>query len=520
VSLRKKPDSPEDHLSLPPRQAWEEPPADGWTSYLGGLGLETLAVAGAFAALVGIWRLVELARRLEAESVTGAAQAAHAAGGRSPLSVVIWGAVCLLAAALVVLVWKRLGGIAFIGAMLTDHGRVARFGGRPPIWLDRPPAGLRLVHLSDLHVTEGERVRLVERRRPGGTAVLPTLLNSAELKSADVILVTGDVTDRGTALAWRCFLDLVARAGLTDKLIIVPGNHDLALVDPFGGLRDFRGTWYRNDRFGLVQLANLLKFCEAFASTGGGRRGQVLAGGAPVPYAEAWAAVEREVRPLVAELPSLPVPRQRLGRGYFARRARLRAYEQRIASARGRLQALFPVAVPLPEHEAVLFVLNSCTPVCRHPATNGLGWVGRPQYRRLRELAGFFAQPLKLLALHHHVVRRSEELSHRLLHRIVAKFTVLGDAGPLVRFCRAHKVRAVFNGHRHLSYKLRLPGGTVLIAAPSSTLGDDLARDHRPQFERYDLSHEVAEPTVGIYHEQVWPSPQAQLQSEKTGSIP
>ena len=94
------------------------------------------------------------------------------------------------------------------------------------------------------------------------------------------------------------------------------------------------------------------------------------------------------------------------------------------------------MAVPLPGQDAVLFVLNSCTPVCRHPSTNGLGWVGRAQYRRLDRLAGFFPQPLKLVALHHHVVRRRGGAGHDLVTRIVAKFTVLGDARPLVRFCR------------------------------------------------------------------------------------
>ena len=54
--------------------------------------------------------------------------------------------------------------------------------------------------------------------------------------------------------------------------------------------------------------------------------------------------------------------------------------------ARKRLLALFPVAVPY-DKDAVLFVLNSCTPTSRHPATNGLGWVGRAQSRRLDRLA-------------------------------------------------------------------------------------------------------------------------------------
>jgi hypothetical protein len=87
--------------------------------------------------------------------------------------------------------------------------------------------------------------------------------------------------------------------------------------------------------------------------------------------------------------------------------------------------------------------------------------------------------------------------------QLLAKFTVLGDARPLVRFCRAHQVRAVMNGHRHLSYQLRLDNGTVLLAAPSSTLGDELAHDPRPQFERYDIAEAAPGPTVGIFRRTV-----------------
>ena len=98
-------------------------------------------------------------------------------------------------------------------------------------------------------------------------------------------------------------------------------------------------------------------------------------------------------------------------------------------------------------------------------------------------------------------MRRAEELGHDLVSRIMAKFAVLGDARRVVHFCRKHGVRAVFNGHRHLSYQLRLPRRTVLMAAPSSTLGDELTHDPRPQFERYHLAPFVEEPTVGIYRE-------------------
>jgi hypothetical protein len=473
----------------PPRARWEEPHRDAWVSPLGGLGLEALTVMTAVASAVGAWRAFALARRLGA---------VPAQSGRFTLAM-LWCLVGLLALTLVLLVWRRLGGIALVGAMLTDHGRVARFGGRPPIWLDDPPEPrLRLAHLSDLHVTEGDHVRLVERQAPGGNAVLERLLARPELREADAIVITGDITDRGTALAWRCFLDMIGPARIADRLILVPGNHDLALVDSWDGLGDRRGGWRRHDRFGIVQLANLLKFGSAFAETAGGRRGFVLKDGAPVPYAQAWAEVEAAVRPVVEQLPDTPVPSQWLGKGFLARRKAIFAYHARVGAARGKLLRLFPVAVPVGD-DAVVFVINSCTPVSRHPATNALGRVGRSQYRRLNALARALPRLTKVIALHHHVVRRSEEQSHGLVARIFAKFMVLSDAQPLVRFCEDHGVRLVLNGHRHLSYQLRLRGGTVLIAAPSSTFGDELAHDPRPTFERYDLAATVTEPTVGIF---------------------
>jgi len=103
-------------------------------------------------------------------------------------------------------------------------------------------------------------------------------------------------------------------------------------------------------------------------------------------------------------------------------------------------------------------------------------------------------------------VRRAEERGRGFWTRVMAKFTVLGDSRPLVRFCRREGVRVVFNGHRHLSYQLRLPNGTVLMAAPSSTLGDELAEDPRPRIERYDVLPEPEPPSVGIYRFVVRPT--------------
>jgi 3',5'-cyclic AMP phosphodiesterase CpdA len=472
---------------LPARHSWEVPPRDGWGSTPLGLAVEVGAFLASVAAGLLTLKVVHAARHLSQTN------GLHLAFG-----VALFVFAFLLISAIGLYLWQRLSGLATLFAMLTDWGRAARYRGRPPVWLDAPPQdGLRVAHLTDLHIAEGARVRMVERLRPAGNQQLPRLLDRDELLEADVLIFTGDITDRGTSVSWRCFLDALEERGLAERAILVPGNHDIALVEHVR-----RTEALRSDRFGVVQLANLLKFGESFATTFGGTHGFVWNGKERVPYLEAWTVAERAVRPLVADLPSLPVPPLELFH-YRRQIADYRAYVDRIEAARLRLLDLFPVAVTIPERDAVLFVLNSSARVFRHPAMNAFGHVGRAQYRRLSRLAETAEESLKLVAVHHHVVRRAEERGTRLTDRFFAKFTVLGDARPLVRFCLQHGVRAVLNGHRHLSYQLRLPNGTVLLAAPSSTLGDELACDPRPQFDRYDVAKEAVAPSVGIYRRAV-----------------
>ena len=48
----------------------------------------------------------------------------------------------------------------------------------------------------------------------------------------DLVLVSGDMTDAGRATEWAEFLDAVARHPLSPtRMIILPGNHDLNIVD-------------------------------------------------------------------------------------------------------------------------------------------------------------------------------------------------------------------------------------------------------------------------------------------------
>ena len=507
----------------PPREPWEEPRPEGWGSSLPDLAFGLLRfTAGVGAALLAL-RMAHTARRMGRHRLADLEQV---------MVVGLWLLAAVLVVGLLVYLWRRLGGMAVLLAMVTDYGRVARMRGRPPVWLDGPPErGLRLAHFSDLHLGENPRVRLVERAAPAGNDAFSRLLDLEAVRSAELLLFTGDVTDRGTAGSWSYFLDELGRRGLLERTVLVPGNHDVNMVEHFENvraddLRRGRGRQrllhqaLRSDRLGIVQLANLYKFARAFSVTAGGRRGVVLASARPKPpespddgdlsrarvvddrevitFGEAWAAVEQEVRPLIEALPTLPVPPLTV-RGYLRQRRPYRAFERRLDEARERLLALFPIAIPLEGQDAALFILNSSTRVSRHPALNAVGYLGAAQCGRLDELARFVPQRMRLIAVHHHTARRAEEAGEDWKSRLFAKFQTLGDSFRLLRFCRERNVRAVLNGHRHLSYQVRLPSGTVLLAAPSSTLGDELAGDPRPQVELYTIAPEGNGPSVGIY---------------------
>ncbi len=106
---------------------------------------------------------------------------------------------------------------------------------------DERPAGgrtWRIAHLSDMHVV-GERYgfRLESGRSgPRGNERLSRLLAELETLHAsdplDAIVVSGDMTDAGRSSEWAEFLDAVLRhPRLAERMLIIPGNHDLNIVD-------------------------------------------------------------------------------------------------------------------------------------------------------------------------------------------------------------------------------------------------------------------------------------------------
>lgn len=94
-----------------------------------------------------------------------------------------------------------------------------------------------IAHLSDLHLTATGDGRRKEDRARGMNANLGRLLAHPPVREADLVLITGDVSDRGELAAWNVLWSSVREAGLDlAKVLVIPGNHDAACL----GLRRAR----------------------------------------------------------------------------------------------------------------------------------------------------------------------------------------------------------------------------------------------------------------------------------------
>lgn len=106
---------------------------------------------------------------------------------------------------------------------------------------DYPTAGTRtwrVAHLSDVHVV-GERYGFrIEcgRGGPRGNERFAQFMERLAAihaeKPLDIVLISGDMTDAGRSSEWAEFMDIMFRhPGLTARTLILPGNHDVNIVD-------------------------------------------------------------------------------------------------------------------------------------------------------------------------------------------------------------------------------------------------------------------------------------------------
>jgi predicted phosphodiesterase len=87
----------------------------------------------------------------------------------------------------------------------------------------------RILHLTDLHMTESEGVGLVEShgQRVEPLRVRLRAILEKEANEVDHIVVTGDVTDSGQEIEFQQIAELLHEYCQPSTTTIIPGNHDL-----------------------------------------------------------------------------------------------------------------------------------------------------------------------------------------------------------------------------------------------------------------------------------------------------
>jgi 3',5'-cyclic-AMP phosphodiesterase len=92
----------------------------------------------------------------------------------------------------------------------------------------------RIVHLSDLHLTRTDGASRSEpklfNKLKGMNEAFRKIVVSKPIQQSDLVLVTGDVTDRGDIESWAVFWDAINSAGLADRTYVIPGNHDVCCL--------------------------------------------------------------------------------------------------------------------------------------------------------------------------------------------------------------------------------------------------------------------------------------------------
>jgi hypothetical protein len=311
-----------------------------------------------------------------------------------------------------------------------------------------PPKGAhtwRVVHLSDIHVV-GERYGFrIESGRSGprGNDRLRRLLDQLETLDAkkpfDIVLITGDMTDAGISSEWAEVLDaLAAHPSLARRVLMLPGNHDLNIVDRSNPARMDLPT--SPDRR-LRQLRTLsamdavhgdrVRVVDRVKERLGGTLAEFLK-----PHRAAITRFADVARPVLSkEIPEL------------------------WANA-------FPMIVP-PDSEAGLgIILLNSNADTHFSFTNALGMVSAEQMRAFDLACAQYPRAAWIVALHHHLMEypwAAKQLSMRI-------GTALINGNWFVRSLKPLTGRAVLmHGHRHVDW-IGECAGLPIVSAPSPVM--------------------------------------------------
>ena len=304
----------------------------------------------------------------------------------------------------------------------------------------------RVAHLSDVHVV-GERYGFrIESGRAGPRGngrLVRAMERLATLHAAeplDLVLISGDMTDAGISAEWAEFLDIVeAHPDLARRTLILPGNHDVNIVD--------RTNPARLDLpFSPVKTLRKMRALSAIAAVQGGRaRVASFEGETPGPALAVALEPRRDALETFANTGGLR-PAARLARLW---------------------NDLFPLILPPAEEDGLGVLLLDSNADTNFSFTNALGLIAAGQAQRLT--AAFDAHPKArwIVALHHHLAEYPmpvDAFSERV-------GTALINGSWFLRVLKPYAERiVVMHGHRHIDW-IGSCGRLKIVSAPSPVMG-------------------------------------------------
>ena len=300
----------------------------------------------------------------------------------------------------------------------------------------------RIAHLSDIHVV-GERYGFrIESGRSGplGNERLRRVLSQLEILHANdplhAILITGDITDAGRSTEWAEFFDAVANhPGLAHLMLMVPGNHDLNIVDR-GNPAKLDLPTSRNKQLRKLRVLSAIAAIQGervrVVDHPGGRLGESLSA-ALAPLCDKMVLFADTGRPrLPNELSEL-------------------------------WTRVFPMVLAPDRNDGLGIILLNSNADTHFSFTNALGMISSEQARGIKIASAQYPHAHWVIALHHHLVeypRAAKALSERI-------GTALINGNWFVRRLQSLAGRAVLmHGHRHVDWVGEC-AGLPIVSAPS-----------------------------------------------------
>jgi 3',5'-cyclic AMP phosphodiesterase CpdA len=303
----------------------------------------------------------------------------------------------------------------------------------------------RVAHLSDIHVV-GERYgfRLGSGRAgPRGNEVLVDALKRLDelhrRQPVDAIVITGDLTDAGTAPEWAELLDILdAFPRLVPLMVGVPGNHDVNIVDRANPARLDLPT---SPKKRLREVRTI----SALAAVQGTR-----------------VRVRRDTSEPVGDTLDVALAPQAGDLRAFADSG-----SRRLASTADTMwESVFPMILPPDDADGLGIAALNSNAETHFSFTNALGVVTADEAHALIEAIERYPRAVWIVALHHHIVEHPA-LGHGLSGRIG---TTLINGNWFTRKLQgvAHRV-VVMHGHRHIDWMGEC-GELLILSASSSAM--------------------------------------------------